>query len=94
MSALIFGNDLAFCLLLIKAKYNMKSKIKLVSIICVCAFVLLSYLCFSKQELRSITSENIEALADSSMGDYWCLGRGSVECPTGHKVEYMVANYR
>ena len=44
--------------------------------------------------LSDIALDNIEALAAGEGGSMWfCRGTGSLDCPSGNKVKYIVENY-
>ncbi|WP_289004197.1 NVEALA domain-containing protein [Parabacteroides sp.] len=49
----------------------------------------------NKMDVSDIALDNIEALAagEGGIGKWHCLGSGSLDCPNGTKVEFIVENY-
>lgn len=64
----------------------------------VIGMVLIGSIYFMKKEntnTEGVVFDNIEALAAGEGGSsmWFCRGSGSLDCPNGTKVEYIVDNY-
>ena len=64
----------------------------------VIAILLIGGLYLTREEevtISDIALDNVEALAagEGGWGRWHCLGSGSLDCPDGRKVEFIVENY-
>lgn len=78
----------------------MKRYKKLLIAITIISVVTINFIYSTNKEKKDLSNyllfQNIEALAagEEGWGEYVCYGEGTVDCPSGEKVEYYFNNVR
>lgn len=68
----------------------MRTKVKLFVVLSI-SLLACSIFCFShRAQVGSIVLDNVNALASTDGYEFYCLGKGTVACPSGQKVDYLV----
>lgn len=78
----------------------MKNYKKILIATTIVSVVTVNFIFSANKEKKDLSNyllfQNIEALAsgEEGWGEYVCYGEGTVDCPSGHKVEYYFNNVR